>query len=206
MSPVFVIFCIIAFLIPVGLCFYYKHQLNVITKQIRPITFEPYVEKRQEELSEIRKGNLSTDSITWLELLKMANYDDRGVDKVWQPISVNFQDGDARLESIKITNTYRGLLEGDPAHASVDYWNDTLEEYKKAGHLLLPPVLIRSWAPSAERCLPQYKVEIEVARGTDYLWLCWFATNASQASLIDFINTQTCNINFSTHCLECMNN
>lgn len=200
MSPEFVIFCIVAFLIPVVLCFYYKHVVNEQSTELKKLK-EKEEQAFKEFMHSIREDGARIEE-AWKDVLLKAGYDMRPKEHVWKREIVDFLDRKAVLISFKMTDTYKGLIEGDLAYASKEYWYSTLQEYSKEGYLLLEPQLVRSWGQSKDWSLPQYKVEIEVYDGVARLWLCWFTTDAAQASLADFVNETTRTIDFSAHCIE----
>ena len=200
MSPVFVIFCIIAFLIPVALCFYYKHKVAELSTELKVLK-EKEEQARNEYIRSIRYGEADQER-AWQDALSNATYLEKSPEVCWQRMVVEFADGQMVLESFKMTDTYKGLLEGSLAYASRGYWYDAQQQYSEEGHLLLKPALVPAWTKPQEWCLPKYKVEIEVCDGINHLWLCWFTSDMPQASLADFINTQTRNIDFGAHCME----
>ncbi len=206
MSPVFVIFCIIAFLIPMVLCFYYKHKVKEQSTEL-----EALKEKEEQTASELARSMMycvRNEEKVWQEALSNANYIDSPPDEWWKKLVVEFSERKVILESFKMTDTYKGLIEGSLAYASMGYWCEVQQEYSKEGHLLLKPTLVKTstkpynWGLPAEWCLPTYEVEIEVVDGASRLWLCWFTADVPQTSLTDFINAQTRNIDFNAHCME----
>lgn len=202
MSPVFVIFCIIAFLIQVGLCFYYKHKVAAQSTELEVLK-EKEEQAQNEYIHSIMYGEADEER-AWQDVLVNAIYLENPPEECWRKMAVEFADRKAILESFKMTDTYKGLLEGSLAYASMGYWNDAQQAYSGEGHLLLKPTLVPAWTRPHEWCLPKYKVEIEVGDGTNHLWLCWFTSDVPQASLADFVNAQTRSIDFSTHCKKYM--
>lgn len=200
MSPVFVIFCIIAFLIPVSLCFYYKHKVEEQRVELNALK-----EKKEQTATNFYRSMRSreeNEEKAWQALITKANHTNNPSNEWWKGLVIEFADGQIILESFKMTYTYKGLLEGSMAYASMGYWYDAQQKYSGDGHLLLMPTLEQVWTKPHEWCLPNYKVEIELVDGNNRLWLCWFTSNVPQTSLADFINAQTRNIDFSVHCME----
>ena len=202
MSPVFVIFCIIAFLIPMVLCFYYKHKVKEQSTELEALN-----EKEEQNATNFYRSMRSreeNEEKAWQALMAETDHTERPSKEHWKRLAVEFADGEVVLEFFKMTYTYKGLLEGSMAYASMGYWYDAQQKYSEEGHLLLMPTLEQAWTKPHEWCLPNYKVEIELVDGTNRLWLCWFTSNVPQISLADFINAQTRSIDFSTHCKKYM--
>ncbi len=73
MSPVFVIFCLIAFLIPVGLCFYYKHVVNKQSAELKKLK-EKEEQAVREYVRSIREGDVKNGR-AWQALIAEAGID-----------------------------------------------------------------------------------------------------------------------------------
>ena len=199
MSPVFIICCIIAFLIPMFFCFYYKRKVEEQRVELNALK-----EKKEQTATNFYRSMRSreeNEEKAWQALITKAKHTNPS-NEWWKGLVIEFADGQIILESFKMTYTYKRLLEGSMAYASMGYWYDAQQKYSGDGHLLLMPTLEQAWTKPHEWCLPNYKVEIELVDGTKRLRLCWFTSDVPQTSLADFINAQTRGIEFSAHCME----
>ena len=72
MSPVFVIFCHFAFIIPVVLCFYYKHKVEEQRVELNALK-----EKEEQTASELARSMrycVANEEKVWKEAFSNANY------------------------------------------------------------------------------------------------------------------------------------